>query len=52
MPKHGLKTGLALLALLAGNAWAGAQIYEPMSASVRSQLSKAVADTAVESAAF
>ncbi len=52
MSKHGLKAGLALLAFLAGGAWAGAQKYEPMSASVRSQLSKAVSDTAVESAAF
>ncbi|MDD5387840.1 MAG: lytic transglycosylase domain-containing protein [Gallionellaceae bacterium] len=52
MSKYGLKVGLALLAFLAGSAWAGAQKYEPMSASVRSQLSKAVSDTAVESAAF
>jgi soluble lytic murein transglycosylase-like protein len=56
MSQHGLTaTGLALLALLAflaGSAWAGAQKYEPMSDSVRSQLSKAVADSAVERAAF
>lgn len=53
MSKHGLKiAALALLASLAGNAWAGAQKYEPMSASVRSQLSKAVSDSAVERAAF
>ncbi|MDO9225855.1 MAG: lytic transglycosylase domain-containing protein [Pseudomonadota bacterium] len=52
MSKLGLKTGIALLALLAGNAWAGAQMYEPMSASVRSQLAKSVSDTAVENAAF
>jgi len=52
MSKNGLTASLALLAFLAGNAWAGAQIYEPMSASVRSQLSKAVSDTAVENAAF
>jgi soluble lytic murein transglycosylase-like protein len=52
MSQHGLKTGLALLAFLAGGAWAGAQKYEPMSASVRSQLSKAVSDSAVERAAF
>jgi soluble lytic murein transglycosylase-like protein len=42
----------ALCACLAGNAWAGAQKYEPMSNSVRSQLSKAVSDSAVERAAF
>ncbi len=41
-----------LLLLTAGNAWAGAQQYEPLSASVKSQLSKAVADTASKSAAF
>ena len=35
-----------------GGAWAGAQLYEPLSASVKSQLSKAVADTAVKNAAF
>ncbi len=52
MSKHGLKASLALLAFLAGSAWAGGQKYEPLSASVRSQLSKAVSDTAVESAAF
>jgi len=54
MSKHRLKTtGLTLVALLAfGSAWAGGQKYEPMSASVRSQLFKAVADTAVEHAAF
>jgi soluble lytic murein transglycosylase-like protein len=53
MSQHGLKiAALALLAFLAGNAWAGAQKYEPMSASVRSQLSKAVSDAAVERAAF
>ncbi len=43
---------LLLLAALAGPVWAGAQKYEPMSASVRSQLSKAVSDSAVERAAF
>ncbi len=41
-----------LLALLAGSVWAGAQKYEPLAASVRAQLSKAVADTARERAAF
>jgi soluble lytic murein transglycosylase-like protein len=52
MSKHGLKVGIALLAFLAGNAWAGAQKYELLSASVRSQLSKSVSDAAVERAAF
>ncbi len=52
MSKHGLTASLVLLAFLAGDTWAGAQIYEPMSASVRSRLSKAVSDTAVENAAF
>ena len=52
MSKRGLKTSLVLLAFLASGAWAGAQKYEPMSASVRSQLSKAVSDSAVERAAF
>lgn len=41
-----------ILALAAGTAWAGAQRYEPLAASVRAQLSKAVADTARDSAAF
>jgi soluble lytic murein transglycosylase-like protein len=41
-----------LLAFTASNVWAGAQQYEPLSASVKSQLSKAVADSAVKSAAF
>jgi hypothetical protein len=52
MSRIGLKAGLALLALVAGGAWAGAQKYEPLAASVRSQLSKTVADSAVERAAF
>ena len=52
MSKHGLKHLLWLLAFVAGTAVAGAQKYEPLSASVRSQLSKAVADAAVEKAAF
>ncbi len=47
-----LKTAIWLLAFASGGAWAGAQQYEPLSASVKSQLSKAVADTAVKSAAF
>jgi len=52
MSKFGLITATWLFAFSAGSAWAGAQMYEPLSASVRSQLSKAVADTAVKSAAF
>ncbi len=52
MSKHGLKAAIWLLAFGAGSAWAGAQMYEPMSATVKSQLSKAVADTAVRNAAF
>ena len=61
MSKHRLKISrlklaglarLALLASMAGGACAGAQKYEPLSDSVRSQLSKAVSDTAVERAAF
>lgn len=40
------------LALVTGTAWAGAQKYEPLAASVRAQLSKAVADTARDRAAF
>jgi soluble lytic murein transglycosylase-like protein len=56
MSKRGLNTVIWLLAYLpifmAGTALAGAQKYEPLSASVRSQLSKAVADAAVEKAAF
>lgn len=47
-----LKFAFGLLLLTASNAWAGAQLYEPLSASVKSQLSKAVADTASKSAAF
>jgi soluble lytic murein transglycosylase-like protein len=42
-----------VLALTAASAaWGGAQRYEPLSASVRAQLSKAVADTGRERAAF
>jgi soluble lytic murein transglycosylase-like protein len=52
MSKFGLITATWLVAFSASSAWAGAQMYEPLSASVRSQLSKAVADTAVKSAAF
>jgi len=47
-----LKTACLLLALASSQAWAGAQQYVPMSATVKSQLSKAVADTAVKNAAF
>ena len=52
MSKRGLKHIIGLLALAAGVAHAGAQKYEPLSASVKSQLSKAVADAAVQKAAF
>ncbi|MEW5789531.1 MAG: lytic transglycosylase domain-containing protein [Pseudomonadota bacterium] len=52
MSKRGLRLLIGGLALMAGQAMAGAQKYEPLSASVRSQLSKAVADSAVEKAAF
>jgi soluble lytic murein transglycosylase-like protein len=60
MSKHRLKKRLWLTAALTfsagsawvGNTWAGAQLYEPLSASVKSQLSKSVADTAVKNAAF
>ena len=52
MSKRSLKHLLWLLAFVAGTAYAGAQKYEPLSASVRSQLSKAVSDAAVEKAAF
>lgn len=52
MSKRRLKTALWLLVFNAGSAWAGAQMYEPMSATVKSQLSKTVADTAVRNAAF
>ncbi len=56
MSKRGLKHLLWLLAWLpmfvAGGVMAGAQVYEPLSASVKSQLSKAVSDAAVERAAF
>jgi soluble lytic murein transglycosylase-like protein len=45
-------TLLAILLMQAGSAWAGKQQYEPLSASVKARLSKAVADTAVERAAF
>jgi soluble lytic murein transglycosylase-like protein len=52
MSKRSLNTLVWLLAFMAGTAYAGAQKYEPLSASVRSQLSKAVSDAAVEKAAF
>ncbi|MBI5330108.1 MAG: lytic transglycosylase domain-containing protein [Betaproteobacteria bacterium] len=44
--------GLVAGLWMAGSALAGGQIYEPLSASVKSQLSKAVSDSAVERAAF
>lgn len=52
MSIRGLKHLIWMLAFLAGTAHAGAQKYEPLSASVKSQLSKAVADAAVRQAAF
>ncbi len=52
MSKRALRLLAALLALSASTAFAGKQQYEPLSASVKAQLSKAVADTAVERAAF
>ena len=52
MSKRALKHLVWVLAFAAGGALAGAQKYEPLSASVRSQMSKAVADAAVEKAAF
>ena len=52
MSQHGLKKAALLLVFLSGGAWAGAQKYEALADSVRSQLSKSVADTAVEHAAF
>ena len=51
LAKHG-KRLIGLLALTAGTALAGAQKYEPLSASVRAQLSKAVADLGRDQAAF
>ncbi len=53
-----LRGMLFILVLLVGlgwppvPAWAGAQKYEPLSASVRTSLSKAVSDTAVDSSVF
>jgi len=52
MSKRGLKHLIWVVAFLAGAAHAGAQKYEPLSASVKSQMSKAVADAAVRQAAF
>jgi soluble lytic murein transglycosylase-like protein len=55
MSKHGVTRSLgwlATLALTVNLAWAGNQQYEDLSASVRYQLSKSVADAAVEKAAF
>ncbi|MDR3392615.1 MAG: lytic transglycosylase domain-containing protein [Sulfuriferula sp.] len=48
------RSGWLLLALCAavGNAQAGNQLYEPMSASVRASLSKAVSDTPVTNVSF
>lgn len=47
-----LKQLVWLLTLVTSSVWAGAQKYEPLAASVRAQLSKSVADTARERAAF
>lgn len=44
-------TAIAIL-LLAGSAQAGPQLYEPLSASARHQLQRAVADQAVEGSSF
>ncbi len=52
MSFHKLKTLAWLGVFMSGTVWAGAQQYEPLSASVKSQLSKAVSDTAVKNAAF
>ena len=55
MSKSNLMRGLGLLVALATAAhlaWAGNQQYENLSASVKYQLSKSVADAAVEKAAF
>ncbi len=40
--------GLLSLSLATGQAWAGAQQYEPLSASVKSRMSKAISDVAPE----
>lgn len=47
---HRRLTGASLLvlAILVGQAHAGAQIYEPLSASVKSRMSKAISDVAPE----
>lgn len=52
MSKPRLALLALILALASAPALAGRQMYEPMSASVRAKLSKAVADSAVERAAF
>lgn len=51
-PLTALALAAGLLLASSGPAYAGAQMYEPMSASVRAKLSKAVADTPVRQAAF
>ncbi len=43
---------MTILALAAGQAWAGAQKYEPLSASVRAHLTKSVSDSGREAPAF
>ncbi|TCS73446.1 transglycosylase-like protein with SLT domain [Sulfuritortus calidifontis] len=50
MSKDGIRALILALGLTAGAALAGAQKYEPLSDSVKAQLSKTVADSAVEAA--
>ena len=47
-----LRLLFGVLALITGNAWAGAQQYEPLAASVRSALHAAVADRAAPEPIF
>ncbi len=49
MPHQHLRKHLLWLLLLAAPAWGGAQMYEPLSASVKASLSKAIADRAADS---
>jgi soluble lytic murein transglycosylase-like protein len=50
--RHRCAAFAAALALHAGVAWAGAQRYEPLSASVKAQLQRAIADLAAPRLAF
>ncbi|NWG85975.1 MAG: lytic transglycosylase domain-containing protein [Hydrogenophilaceae bacterium] len=50
MNRQAIRVLILALGLTAGVALAGAQKYEPLSASVKAQLSKTVADAAVEAA--